>query len=110
MAVPRGDTFVYLHAVCYMIWNEERTAVGLAPGRPSERVGRGGDRVEIGAGVRAEAPEVEVGVVLDPAHRDLERLAVALLGLGTLASREDVGELVGMVLLDQRGVIRGAAG
>jgi len=27
MAVPRGDTFVYLHAVCYMIWNEERTAV-----------------------------------------------------------------------------------
>ena len=35
---------------------------------PSEGGGRGGDRVEVGARVRAEAPEVELGVVLDPAH------------------------------------------
>lgn len=31
MAVPRGDIFVYLHAGCYMIWNEERTAAKAAP-------------------------------------------------------------------------------
>jgi hypothetical protein len=31
MAVPRGDTFVYLHAGCYMIWNEERTAAKVTP-------------------------------------------------------------------------------
>src|SRR5262245_17358156 len=31
MAVPRGDTFVYLHADCYMIWNEERTAAKVTP-------------------------------------------------------------------------------
>jgi len=29
MAVPVRDTFVRLHADCYMIWNEERIAGGL---------------------------------------------------------------------------------
>src|SRR5207247_3255063 len=71
-----------------------RPSRGRLRARDSERLGRGGDRVEVGAGVRAEAPEVEVGVVLDPAHRDLERLAIALLRLGALAPRQDVGELL----------------
>ena len=31
MAVPMDNTFVYLHAGCYMIWNEERTAAKAAP-------------------------------------------------------------------------------
>src|SRR5262245_26793479 len=31
MAVPMADTFVYLHAGCYVIWNEERTAAKITP-------------------------------------------------------------------------------
>ena len=31
MAVPMADTFVYLHAGCYVIWNEERTAAKATP-------------------------------------------------------------------------------
>src|SRR5438876_5051146 len=47
-----------------------------------EGVGGGGDLVEVGAGVGAEAAEIEVGVALDPAHGDLFGLPVARLGLG----------------------------
>src|SRR5207248_4861519 len=46
-------------------------------GLRSQRVGLAGDAVEVGARVAAERAEVEVGVVLDPTHRDLHRLAVA---------------------------------
>src|SRR4029450_11425132 len=63
--------------------------------RDSERIGRGGDRVELGARVGAEALEVQLGVVLDPAHRDFQGLAIALVGLGALASGGDVGAVVG---------------
>ena len=31
MAVPMRDSFVYLHAGCFMIWNEERTAARITP-------------------------------------------------------------------------------
>src|SRR2546425_1046454 len=45
----------------------------------SERVALARDAVEVGARVAAERAEVEVAVVLDPAHRDLRRLAISLL-------------------------------
>src|SRR5262249_55631809 len=81
---------------------------GAPSGGASERVGGGGDRVELGAGVGTEALEVQLGVVLDPAHRDLQRLAVALVRLGALAPGEDVGELPVQETLDQREVVLGS--
>src|SRR5215510_13652239 len=74
----------------------------------SERVGGGGDRVELGARVGAQALEVQLGVVLDPAHRDLEGLAIALVRLGALTPGEDVGELLVQEALDQRKVVLGS--
>src|SRR5207249_9398260 len=46
-----------------------------------ERVRRGRDRAEVSSRVRAETSVIELGVVQDPAHRDLRRLAVSLFGL-----------------------------
>src|SRR5438093_6012383 len=86
-----------------------RSCVPLrGPLRVSERVGGGGNPVELGAAVSAEAAEVQLGVVLDPAHCDLDCLAIAFVRLGALASREDVGELLAEESLYQYLVVRGA--
>src|SRR5262245_41487166 len=45
----------------------------------SEAIGSCGDRVELWPRVRRQAAEVQLGVVLDPPERDLQRLAVARL-------------------------------
>src|SRR5919109_2836024 len=73
----------------------------------SERLGLPPDAVEIVARVAAERAKVEIGVVLDPAHRDLRRLAIALLRGGVLrAPRENVVELPAQQALDEREIVR----
>src|SRR2546428_3938456 len=76
------------------------------PSRISEGVGRSGDHVELGTRIRAEAPEVQLRVVLDPAQADLHRLAVACLDLGVLPPpRQDVPQLLLEELLHEGEVV-----
>src|SRR5262249_54810584 len=66
------------------------------------------DAIEIGPRVAAERAEVEIGVVLDPPHRDLRRRTIALLRGGVLGpAPEDVVQLLLQQAFDERDVVRG---
>src|SRR5438094_4658989 len=76
------------------------------PGAGSERVRLARNAIEVGACVRAERAEVEIGVILDPPHRDLDGLAIALLRGRVLGPpREDVVHLFLQQALDERRVV-----
>ena len=57
---------------------DSRAALGTGT---LESVRRLGDGVQVGPGVRAQTPEVQLRVALDPTHGYLGRLPVPLLGL-----------------------------
>src|SRR5206468_5690862 len=88
-------------------WPTRSNSSPSGRGNSSERVALARDAVEVGARVAAERAEVEVAVVLDPAHRDLRRLAIALLRGGVFGpAPEDVVELLLQQALDEREVVR----
>jgi len=62
--------------------NPRRAGIVSSARMPSKRLVGGGDRFEVGYGIRAETSKIQLRVVLDPPHSDLHRLAIACLGLG----------------------------